>query len=203
MQPAHKEAFFYAADRFTCWIGLREPNPLADKWIGRAGYTPKGASCKAKTADNPAHRFGGLVVDPVLCPDAFTPASRRAATETWNHKFLMGGRLPAGYTRSESGPETGLVKHNGAAIYADFDLMAINKSNSEGEFLPTSAAEQRQLFDGVANVLNQRLGAQLIQHGAEFMWDGGVGARAFEYVLWFGPGHRFNRGPSSMPKGGH
>ena len=43
----------------------------------------------------------------------------------------------------------------------------------------------------------------MVQYPTEFMWDQGVGAREFEYVLWFGPGRRFNRGASSMPKGGH
>ena len=41
MRPDHKEAFFRVANDVSCWIGLREPNPLTDKWIGRAQHTPK------------------------------------------------------------------------------------------------------------------------------------------------------------------
>ena len=203
MRPAHTQVFFDAAQQFTCWIGLREPNELTEKWIGRPGCQPKPESCKAKTADNAAHRFGGLVVDPVLCRDAFTPLNLKAALDTWQHKFLIGGRLPANFTRAESGPEMGLVKLNGAAMFADFDLMAIVRSNARGEFLFTSNAEQAQLFAAVEPVLNRGLGVRMIQHGAEFMWDQGVGARESEWVLWFGPGRRFNRWHSSMPKGGH
>ena len=43
------------------------------------------------------------------------------------------------------------------------------------------------------------LGIPMVQHGTEFMYDKGVGGRAFEWVLWFGPKRRFERGPSSMP----
>ena len=203
MQEKHKNVFFAAADQFTCWIGLREPNELSGKWIGLPGYEPKGESCKAKTADSPTHRFGGLVVDPVLCPEAFKVESRQAAIKTWQQKFLNAGRLPAGFARAESGPDRGLVKHNGLGIYAAFDLMAINRSNSNGDFVPTSLAEQKALFASVEPVLNLGLGAQLIQHGAEFMWDKGLGARESEWVLWFGPGRRFRQIMSSMPAGGH
>ena len=203
MRQDHKNVFFMTAEQFTCWIGLREPNELSGKWIGLPRYEPKGESCKAKTADNAAHRFGGLVVDPVLCPEAFRPDTIQAAVRTWQQKFLTAGRLPAGFARTEIGPEKGLVRHNGSAIYADFDLMAINRSNTQGDFLPTSLIEQKELFANVEPVLNRGLGAKLIQHGAEFMWDKGVGARESEFVLWFGPGQRFRQTLSSMPQGGH
>lgn len=192
-----------AAQQFTCWIGLREPNELSAKWIGQPRHEPKGESCKAKTADNAAHQFGGLVVDPILCPGAFRPDTLQTAVRTWQQKFLVAGRLPMGFTSAASGPEMGLVKHNGSAIYADFDLMAITRSNAQGDFLPTSELEQKQLFAQVEPVLNRGLGARLIQHGAEFMWDKGVGARESEFVLWFGPGQRFRQTMSSMPQGGH
>ena len=203
MKPTHKNVFFAAAEQFTCWIGLREPNALSTKWIGTPRHIPKGEECKAKTADNPAHRFGGLVVDPIVCPEAFTNASLTAAIKTWQQKFLNGGRLPLGFTRSEAGLEKGLVKFNGSAIYADFDLMAINRSNLSGDFLHTSLIEQKELFAKVEPVLNRGLGAKLIQHGAEFMWDKGLGARESEFVLWFGPGRRFRQTMSSMPQAGH
>ena len=203
MQEKHKNVFFSAADKFTCWIGLREPNELSGKWIGLPNHEPKGETCKAKSADNGNHRFGGLVVDPVLCPEAFRPDSLPAAIKTWKQKFLIGGRLPDGFARAEHGMERGLLKHNGNAIYADFDLMAINRSNFQGDFLPTSLSEQQSLFASVEPVLNLGLGAKLIQHGAEFMWDKGLGARESEWVLWFGPGRRFRQVMSSMPQAGH
>ncbi len=203
MKQTHKNVFFEAADQFTCWIGLREPNALSAKWIGVPRHIPKGEECKAKTADNAAHRFGGLVVDPTTCPEAFTRTSLQSAIKTWQQKFLNAGRMPAGFTCADTGLEKGLVKYNGSAIYADFDLMAINRSNLNGDFLPTSFSEQKELFAKVEPVLNRGLGAKLIQHGAEFMWDKGLGARESEFVLWFGPARRFRQTMSSMPQAGH
>lgn len=203
MKQTHKNVFFAAAEQFTCWIGLREPNELSAKWIGVARHVPKMEECKAKTADNPSHRFGGLVVDPTVCPEAFMPTSVQGAVRTWQQKFLKGNSLPPGFFRAENGAEKGLVKFNGSAIYADFDLMAVNLSNLNGDFLPTSLNEQKELFARVEPVLNRGLGARLIQHGAEFMWDKGLGARESEFVLWFGPGKRFKQTMSSMPQGGH
>src|SRR4051794_32480819 len=94
MKPEHKEIFFKAADQFNCWIGLREPNKLADKWIGKPGFRPKGINCSAKTADNDFHKFSGLVIDPFLSPDAFKPATLNEAKEKWTTKFLVGNKLP-------------------------------------------------------------------------------------------------------------
>jgi len=203
MRPHHRQVFFDAAQQCTCWIGLREPNPLADRWIGQPGYIPKGVNCKAKTADNPDFQLAGLVVDPTVRPDAFNRDTLAAAVDTWKNKFLMGGRLPAGFTCPQTGPEKGLVRLSGSAIYADYDLMAINRATSDGEWLPTSEAEARVLFARVEPLLQQGLGVPLIQHSTEFMWAGGVGAREMEWVLWFGPGRRLKRLQSSMPHGGH
>ena len=179
MRRDHMDVFFKVAEQFECWIGVREPNPLADKWIGKSGYVPKGLNCKAKTSDNPAFRFAGLVVDP------------------------KDGRVPPGFACMQTGPEKGLVKFAGAAIFADYDLMAISRSNSRGERLFTDQAQQGELFAKIEPLLRQGLRVPMVQHPTEFMWDQGIGAREFEWVLWFGPGHRFNRSPSSMPKAGH
>jgi hypothetical protein len=198
MRQTHTNVFFTAAQECTCWIGLREPNDLSDKWIGKHGFVPKSEACKAKSANNPRHQFGGLVMDPILCPEAFLPASLAEAVNTWRQKFTMGGQLPPKFSRAESGPEKGLVKENGSAIYADFDLMALSRSNAEGEFLFTSLEEQKELYRKVEPILNRGLGAKLIQHPAEFMWEKGIGARAFENILWFGPGRRSHFGISSI-----
>jgi hypothetical protein len=196
------DVFYKAAEECTCWIGVREPNPLSDKWIGRAGYVPKGVNCKAKTSDNPTFALAGLIVDPTMRPEAFKRETLATAVDTWN-KFLVGDRLPGGFTCVATGPERGLVKYHGAAIFADYDLMAISRSNEKGEMLFTTPAQQEELFAKVEPLLRQGLRVPMIQHGTEFMWAGGVGAREFEWVLWFGPGRRLNRGPSSMPKTGH
>jgi len=203
MRRDHMDVFFKVAEQFECWIGVREPNPLADKWIGKSGYVPKGLNCKAKTSDNPAFRFAGLVVDPTARPEAFTKETLADAEDTWKKKFLKDGRVPPGFACMQTGPEKGLVKFAGAAIFADYDLMAISRSNSRGEMLFTDQAQQGELFAKIEPLLRQGLRVPMVQHPTEFMWDQGIGAREFEWVLWFGPGHRFNRSPSSMPKAGH
>src|SRR5438132_13968201 len=202
MRQDHMQVFFEAAQQCTCWIGLREPNPLADKWIGKPGYIPKGENCKAKTADNPSFQFAGLVVAPTLRPEAFRRETLSAAIDAWENKFLKAGRLPPGFTCAQTGTERGLVRFSGSAIFADYDLMAITRSDPHGAWLSTSDAQQKELFAKVEPILRQGLRVPMIQHPTEFMWTGGVGAREMEWVLWFGPGRRFNRGPSSMPHAG-
>src|SRR2546429_7629979 len=88
MRQDHMQVFFEAAQQCTCWIGLREPNPLADKWIGKPGYIPKCENCKAKTADNPSFQFAGLVVAPTLRPEAFRRETLSAAIDACENKFL-------------------------------------------------------------------------------------------------------------------
>ena len=222
MREKHKDAFFEVAEQFMCWIGLREPNRLADKWIGKSGSIPKPEKCKGKTADNPSFPFAGLVTDPNLMPDAFKDSKTLKDAETAWGKFAIGRRLPSGYTVLEEGKEKGLVKFNGKFIFADYDLMAICRSSKEGNFLFTKSrsdmtteeeqkkhyedlsdnderSEAEALFEKVKPVLNSKFGMDMIQHGAEFMWRKGVGARSSEWVLWFGPGQRFDRSLSSMP----
>jgi len=203
MQAQHQAAFFQTAQKFTCWIALREPNPLAERWFGRNGYRPKGPDCKARTADHPEHHWAGLVVNPLLVPEAFLPGSRNGAVEKWR-KFLNGGRLPGGFACLAAGLERGLVRQKGLAIFADYDLMTLVKSDQKGAFLFTSNADELSLMAKVIPELNRLLGIEMIQHGPEFDpgFDG-LGARARETILYFGPSHRFQTGISSMPEKGH
>ena len=57
------------------------------------------------------------------------PATVAAATATWTNNFLQGGRLPIGFTCVDDGPERGVVKLRGSFLFADFDLMAINRAS--------------------------------------------------------------------------
>ena len=198
MREQHKEPFFSAANQFSCWIGLREPNPLSDKWIGRAGYVPKPVSCKAKTGDNPRFSFAGLVVNPFEHEDAFTARTLADAKKKWE-TFVIGNRLPVGYALMAQGPTKGLLQLHGASIFADFDLMAIIRSNEDGEFLETSSKEQMALLKDATKAINDGLGTPMIQHGSEMTFRQGVGARASERIFWFGPGERFRVDHSSMP----
>lgn len=93
----------------NCWIGLREPNDLADKWIGKPGYLPKGVACQAKTSDNAGFGFSGLVVNPLLCPKAFKQSTLQEAREKWNG-FAANNQLPAGVTCENEGREKAVLK---------------------------------------------------------------------------------------------
>ncbi|WP_428655528.1 hypothetical protein [Runella sp.] len=199
MLAIHKEAFFKVADMLNCWIGLREPNPLTDQWIGRAGYIAKGENCKAKTSDNPSFRFAGLVTDPMICPEAFKVITLPDAVEKWK-KFAPNNQLPSGFYRADSGPEKGLIKYNGAAIHADFDLMNISMADKNGHFAFTTRNDAHTLFIKAQPLLNHLFGSPLIMHGSEFDWDRGIGARESEYVFYFGPKRQFKQTLSSMPQ---
>lgn len=204
MLSQHREVFFTVAAEKNCWIGLREPNPLSEKWFGRPGCVPKDMQCKAKTADNPNFEYSGLVANPETRPEAFTSATLESAKKTWS-KFLVAGQLPLGWTCVVDSVERGLVKNpQGSFLFADYDLMAICRANAMGEMLFTSNDEATKLSSAARGRLNELfkriVGVEMIQHGSEFEWAGGVGARESELVYWFGPGRRFHVGTSSMPK---
>lgn len=203
MDSDDREVFFDAADQFTCWIGVREPNPDSATWAAHPDVIPKPMECKAKTADHPDSEFKGLVMDPTKRADAFRPESVDGAVRTWTEKFLQNGEVPPGFTVEENGDEMGLVRCNGAKIMADYDLMTICRSNERGEFVYTTREELEDLARRVENFINRILPKPMIQHGPEFLYMEGVGARASEIILWFGPDHRMMTGPSSMPEGGH
>jgi hypothetical protein len=207
MRDEHKQIFLMAATKFQCWIGLREPNPLSEQWIGKSVDSfrcqPKGVECKAKTADNLDHVYGGLVLDPFLCPGGFKRETLDAAQSKWKTDFLKGNSMPVNFYCIKDGKLKGLVRYYDSVLYADYDLMNIVKSNSKGEWVFTENYEETRLFNSIKPLLNRELGEPLIQHGTEFMYNEGVGARESELVYWFGPGGRFQIHGSSMPKGGH
>jgi hypothetical protein len=190
MLNQHKKIFFDAAERYQCIIGLREPNELADKWIGKPMYTPKGEYIKAKTADNSGHRFGGLVVNPFVCPEAFKDPAK--AKRKWSD-FAVRTQIstsPGGWFYVD---KDGLLREHGEAIHADFDLMYICKAGKSGELQFTTREESRALFRPVQTFINMQIGSPMIQHGPEFDWDEGIGAKEEEWILSFGPSRKFNQ----------
>lgn len=208
MLDSHRDAFFAAADACSCWIGVREPNELADGWIGNEGMIPKGVNCFAKTADNPQHPFAGLVMDPTLPYPAddhpFLPETMPRAFDKWK-KFAPGNVLPDGFSRDVSGPQMGLIRYQNAAIFADYDLMTLIPCDNEGHFYETTrestALVIHQLYLNVRNHMQVTLGLpfSMIQHGPEFLYSGVAGAH-LEDVIWFGPGRRTRQYPSSVDK---
>lgn len=199
MEARYQVAFYQAADEHQCWIGVREPNLFARRWIGKSDCAPKPKYCEAKTADNPAHRLAGLVVNPHTAGKAFGDQSVVQAKATWDQWIAKrGGRLPPGFRETDGGEEMGLVRLYGYALYSDFDLMAVDNCNDRGERFFTSRSEQRAAYVKVRRSVNRSLGIPMIQHGPEFDYPR-VGARSSERVWWFGPGRRLEVGSSSMP----
>lgn len=198
MEEEHKLIFWEVADSLQCWIGVREPNPYSQDYMGAADAIPKPEECKAKTADNPDSDLKGLVVDPTERPDAFRSGSVERAIGTWKEKFLtQKGGVPDGFTVDRQGPDRGLVRMGGMKIFSDYDLMTLVKSNEAGQYLSTDTDQLKALAYRVEGLLNRLLPKPMIQHGPEFLFDG-VGGKHGEFVLWFGPGQRFFVGPSSV-----
>jgi len=147
MPSRHVDAFKRAAGHFQVWILVRRGNPESKKWIGRPGYIPKLLDCKAKTAEFDAHgkeSTAGLVVSPILLPNAFGPVRLQKALEEWSkfephlYTFNPGTNMAADkagkqYT-IQMNPQH---KHYGCVIYkpvyraqadyihGDYDLYAI------------------------------------------------------------------------------
>ena len=228
MLHRHKEIFFNIAQQFNCWIGVREPNELADRWVEQPRYIAKPLSCKPKTADNANDKVGGgLVVNPLLRPQAFTDGSREDAIKIWK-KFLIpfsrfnppffqrrtafkpetlqerfALKLPEGYRCIEDGKKKGLVTLDGCFIHADYDLMTILQADGQGNRSATSIDQTKVLAKTVVPILNNRFGFKLIQHGSEMEWRGGIGARDSEDIWWFGPKNQFLSNKSYMPTEKH
>jgi hypothetical protein len=213
MIPDHRNAFWETADEKNCWIGLREPNRLAERWIGKDGYVPKSMECKATTADNPLHRFGGLVADPFDCTDAFLDETIASARKKWM-EFMINERFRTIFNVVKDGSDRGLLRSFDKCIYSDYDLMAILRATTDGRMTYTQTQiegpsadgsldrmmidpKEKSFADEVIRAINRRIGIDMIQHGTEFMYLG-VGAKAKEEVYWYGPKRQFIQSESSM-----
>src|SRR3954470_9991034 len=100
MRGKDLRTFMQVAREFNVIILVRHTNADSLKYIGKAGYYPKPAVCKAKTADkNPAalttlvqgrkqtfqHEIAGLVVHRGFHPNAFQPAKLGKVAGEWLH----------------------------------------------------------------------------------------------------------------------
>ena len=198
MLRQHIEIFLSVAVRLKCWIILREPNAESERWIGKSGYIPKSEICKAKTSDNPSFNYSGLVIDPILFPQAFLDPIK--ASNKWRD-FAPNDILPNQFSRETIGPNAGILKYEGNAIHTDYDLMTIVKATDDlNNCAYTSDSEEASLFFLVEIDINIETGLKMIQHGTEFDWTwDGVGAASRERVLIFGPKRQFFNSISSMP----
>lgn len=189
---AHEHIFLNIADRLHCCIMVREPNDLLERWFGkRVGgrweCIPKPATVKAKSADNANHELGGLVVNPELCPGAFTPLRLDKAMATWKK-----WSAPSGITSVREGPCKGLVLLHGKAIFPDYDLFDVTLLSRDARMYPLefdSPREAADLVKTVTRAFNTSVGIDMIRHGPETHWLG-MGTTGDEQVICFSPGRR-------------
>ncbi|MCC6512079.1 MAG: hypothetical protein IT423_23480 [Pirellulaceae bacterium] len=178
MRSVDKAVFLQAAREMNLWILVRRTNPASLEYIGRVGYTPKPIDCKAKTADLNVGlcNSAGLVVDPTVQPQAFSPSKREKALDEWRRSspgMLASGR----YTVDKSSPKTtGLVMLNGMFLHGDYDLYDIinpedaHRNLAAVETLLGQPHRRGANFTRVQSFINSRIGAPMIQHGGEMQY---------------------------------
>lgn len=214
MPEKHFSLFFETANKLNCVIGVREPNPLVNRWYRDSNYRPKPRLCKAKTAalDVTERNTGitrvvaGLVVSPVILPKAFSPDKLAIAEACWDEFLAIrpkkvdsdsAASRADGYAIIMDGPNKGLVTLHGKFIHSDYDLMFVNKWEKNRGAFYTSIKDRISLAVKVQEYFNPR-GGNMIQHGSVFGWKGGLGANDTEYVFLFYPDGSFEVTRSSM-----
>ena len=171
------------------WIVARRTNPEALPYIGNPMYTPKGISCKAKTAKhNGTATVGGrlittstagLVTDPTLVPTAFGPGALPQALPLW-HAFArekLGTSSAFGYSvdhRPGSRHYGCLMKH-GKWVHGDLDLFDVVKPAAVGarpdRIRHETVEDEKNVYSEatriIGNRINATIGAPIVQHGAQ------------------------------------
>jgi hypothetical protein len=233
MRAKDLRSFLIVARRYQVIILVRHTNEDSLKYIGQAGFYPKPAAVKAKTADqNPpalsrlvnglkstkSYQVAGLVVHPGFQPASYRGAKVHKAQDCWNHTMetlsptLMSTKvdLDRPQTWSLWGVERRAVNaprwqwrvdidassdHFGCLqirtgempwsyVHGDYDLKDVivlgsEQDNRRGEgtldgvknFTPLL---QGMAFETIQRALNELIGADMVQHGAEaqFAWHG-------------------------------
>ena len=178
MLASHIVIFKKVAQAKQVLIIVRSPNPGADVFIGKPGFTPKPLACKAKTADNPQHEFYGLVLSP-LEPDYHSAFLRLDRAQQQWAEFTRYG-LPRDFVVEQQGPWKGCLRYGGKLVHADYDLLAVAPQSKPHDD-PSLTAVLRPdapelgvispLVDEIRKILNTEFKAEMVQHGAEFDVD--------------------------------
>ena len=193
--------FAQVAEQMKVWILVRGTNKASLKFIGKPGYSPKPVECKAKTADQGGEK-AGLVVCPILDPDAFSKGKKTEkalaawadfAGKQWSQSTPVTG-LPAGFDiETARTAYYGCVRKNGKYLHGDYDLYDVIDPED-----PTGGRRVEKLINGVAVLytakslaahlaLNARFretcNANLVQHGDQLSY----GTHTDDLIIAFPP----------------
>jgi len=182
------------------WILVRATNENSLQYIGRAGYVPKPKECKPKTADFTQH--AGLVVCPILLPQAFNSVKLIKATKIWNQWANRDanapknvdslGTLPAGFSVDAKlhSERYGCLRFGGNLIHGDYDLFDVVDPLNPTRWIALATSNGKLAEDMISELqikvkgpLNALLGVDMIQHGVQAAF----GTFEDERVLAFGP----------------
>ena len=174
MRPQDKSVFLEAAGKFQVWILVRRTNVASLQYIGRAGYTPKRIDCKAKTADLNSKNFqlAGLVVSPIIHPNAFKPSKTQKAREAWEAMNQLIGSTYSVEMNANSRHYGGLKLGN-CYIHGDYDLydiIDITQAHRNLALVETLLGQPHRRGPKVLAVeefVNAKIGSPMIQHGGE------------------------------------
>ncbi|MEX0792947.1 MAG: hypothetical protein WD045_07395, partial [Pirellulaceae bacterium] len=180
MRPQDKQVFLEATHTLGLWILVRRTNPASLRYIGLPGYQPKPLDCKPKTADRDVGnaRLAGLVVDPVLCPQAFSATKLVDATDKWKRyspPMLRSGRYSVD-NKDPRSPTYGLLRLGRDALHGDYDLYDIidpaqaQRNLAAVETLLGQPHRRGAFFTKVQSFVNTRIGVPMIQHGGEMQY---------------------------------
>ena len=159
------------------WILVRGTNKDSLNYIGRPGYTPKPIDCKAKTAKQGP--CAGLVVNPYEALQAFNdlPQQKRFWDEHGNPRKYS--NRAARYSIESTGLLKGCVKLDGNYIYGDYDLKAVVVPGHESatvalvtELHGVQNVRRGPKFYEVQRQVNNAIGVEMVQHGAEDEFTG-------------------------------
>ncbi len=188
IRPQDKEKFAAAARNIGVWILVRGANQKSLDYIGRGDCTPKPIDCKAKTAQLGLN--SGLVVSPDVAPEAFQDPTQ--AKRNWKEKAnpLVFSPRKGSYSIEPTGLHKGCVKLDGKYIYGDYDLKAVVVPGHESatmalitELRGVQNARRGPKFYQVQSEVNNAIGVQMVQHGADDEFTG----HADESIFVFGP----------------
>ena len=159
------------------WILVRGTNPASLQYIGGHGFTPKPIDCKAKTGKKGP--CAGLVVNPFEVPDAFDDP--REPQELWKEEGnpLEFSARKSRYSTETEGKLKGCVKLAGNYLHGDYDLKAVVVPGHESatvalvtELHGVPNVRHGPRFYEVQRLVNNAIGSEMLQHGAEDEYKG-------------------------------